>query len=96
VDDLTRWNHNYDENPTYLSDGWSWSNFTEGGKAFDDDQMKAKKAELDAIARPLAEKARPYIDGYLILPPGVMREGDDERFQEVKIWDEAVKRVEPE
>ena len=96
VERLTRWDHNYNENMYYGSGGWNWTNPSQNARVFDDAQMKAKKAELDAIARPLAEKARPYIDGYLILQPGVMREGDDERFQEVKIWDEAVKRVEPE
>ncbi len=95
VEDLTRWEHVYLENINFGNGGWIWTNPSLPQTTFGDDkQMKAKKAELDAIARPLAEKARPYIDGYLILPPGVMR-GPDEHFDDVKIWEKAVQRVGP-
>lgn len=95
VEDLTRWEHVYLENTNFGNGGWIWTNPSLPQKTFDDDkQMKAKKAELDAIARPLAEKAQPYIDGYLILPPGVIR-GPDEHFDDVKVWEKAVQRVRP-
>ncbi|MCA8900111.1 MAG: hypothetical protein KDA53_02565 [Hyphomonas sp.] len=95
VDDLTRWEHVYLENINFGNGGWIWTNPSLPQKVFNDDAlMQAKKAELDAIARPLADKARPYIEGYLFMPPGIMR-GPDERFDEVKIWQEAIGRLQP-
>jgi hypothetical protein len=94
VEDLTRWEHVYLENINFGNGGWIWTNPSLPQKTFDDDKlMQAQKAELDAIARPLAEKARRYIDGYLIMPPGVMRDLDDDRYHEVKVWEKAVQRL---
>lgn len=94
VDRLTRWEHVYLENINFGNGGWIWTNPSLPQKTFDDDKlMQAQKAELDAIARPLAEKARPHIDGYLIMPPGVMRDLDDDRYHEVKVWEKAVQRL---
>jgi hypothetical protein len=93
VERLTRWDHNYNENMYFGSGGWNWTNPSLPAQVFDDAQMKAQKAELDAIARPLAEKARRYIDGYLIMPPGVMRDLDDDRYHKVKVWEKAVQRL---
>jgi len=94
VEDLTRWEHVYLENINFGNGGWIWTNPSLPQKTFDDDKlMQAQKAELDAIARPRAEKARPHIDGYLIMPPGVMRDLDDDRYHEVKVWEKAVQRL---
>ena len=94
VERLTSWEHVYLENISFGNGGWIWTNPSLPQRTFDDDkQMKAKKAELDAIARPLAEKARRYIDGYLIMPPGVMRDLDDDRYHKVKVWEKAVQRL---
>jgi hypothetical protein len=92
VENLTRWNHNYSETMNYGSGGYYWSNATAGDPIFSDGKMQTKKAELDAIARPLAEKARPYLAGFLYTPPGENRTFDT-KLDEAKVWDEAIKRL---
>ena len=57
--------------------------------------MEAKKAELDAIARPLAEKARPHIDVLMHTPNDQIRIYNDQ-LDKVADWDKAIKKLDSE
>lgn len=93
VERLTRWEHVYLENINFGNGGWIWTNPALPQKTFDDDkQMRAQKAELDAIARPLAEKARPHIDVLLRTPEDQIRIYNDQ-LGKVRDWDKAVKKL---
>lgn len=84
VEVLTQWNHSYNENG-----GWYWTNGMLPEPITDEDEMKAKKAELDARARPLAEKAKPYIDALYKLPE-TMTQRDHEQMDQASQWKKAV------
>jgi hypothetical protein len=95
VERLTRWEHVYLENINFGNGGWIWTNPSIPQKTFDDDKlMKAKKAELDAIARPLAVKARPHIASLMQTPHDQIRIYNGQ-LDKVSDWDKAVKRLEP-
>lgn len=82
---LSEWGYHYSELRQYQNAGWYWSNASLNASIFDEDEMKARKAELDARARPLAEKGKPYLDALFKLPP--LNTGiDDERRREAAIW----------
>ncbi|MAN45394.1 MAG: hypothetical protein GYB49_15825 [Alphaproteobacteria bacterium] len=90
VEDLTKWSHQYDENAYMAVDRWYWHNPVKGNVSESD--MKEAKAELDAIARPLAEKARPHIEVLRHTPRdqiGVYDVG----LERIADWDKAVKRL---
>ena len=55
-------------------------------------QAHLEMAELDAIARPLAEKARPHIDVLLRTPEDQIRIYNDQ-LGKVRDWDKAVKKL---
>lgn len=94
VERLTRWEHVYLENINFGNGGWIWTNPALPQKTFDDDKlMRAQKAELDAIARPLAEKARPHITSLMQTPHDQIRIYNGE-LDKVRDWDKAVKRLE--
>lgn len=94
VERLTRWDPNHNESMYFGSGGWNWTNPSLPAQVFDDAQMKAKKAELDAIARPLAEKARPHIYVLKHTHRDKIRFYDG-RADEVDVWQKAVKRLDP-
>lgn len=89
---LTRWTHHYNENPSLAHDGWFWRNASLTETFTSDREMEKKKAELDPLARPLAEKAAPYIKGFLHTPRGETRT-DDERLRDAKIWQAAAEKL---
>ena len=96
VERLTRWEHVYLENINFGNGGWIWTNPALPQKTYDDDsQMEAKKAELDAIARPLAEKARPHIDVLMHTPNDQIRIYNDQ-LDKVADWDKAIKKLDSE
>ena len=93
VERLTRWEHVYLENINFGNGGWIWTNPALPQKTFDDDKlMRAQKAELDAIARPMAEKVRPHIASLMQTPHDDIRvyNGDLEKVED---WDKALKRL---
>jgi hypothetical protein len=93
VERLTRWEHVYLENINFGNGGWIWTNPALPQKTFDDDKlMRAQKAELDAIARPLAEKARPHIDVLMRTPEDQIRVYNGQ-LDKVSDWDKAVKKL---
>ena len=96
ADRLTRWEHVYLENINFGNGGWIWTNPAVPQKTYDDDKlMKAKKAELDAIARPMAEKARPHIDVLMHTPDDQIRIYNGQ-LDKVRDWDKALKKLETE
>ncbi|MEZ5939696.1 MAG: hypothetical protein R3C52_15965 [Hyphomonadaceae bacterium] len=93
VERLTRWNHEYLENINFGRGGWFWSNPSIPDTITDKSAMEAKKAELDAIARPLAKSARPYLDAFLDIPPEKMQ-SDRDRVDEAIRWRKAIETLE--
>lgn len=93
IETLTRWDHNYNEFGLYGLSEWYWDNPIKGAFNTSSDMEKAK-AELDAIARPLAEKARPHIDTMMHTPDDQVRVYSGEK-DKVSLWDKAVKRLDP-
>lgn len=89
---LSRWVHDYNENPTLAHDGWFWRNPTTPETFSSDRDMQKKKAELDALARPLAAKAKPYLDAYFSRPAS--RASDtDENHRDAVTWRKAVEAL---
>ncbi|KCZ83871.1 hypothetical protein [Hyphomonas jannaschiana] len=96
VERLTRWEHVYLENINFGNGGWIWTNPALPQKTYDDDsQMKEKKAELEAIARPLADKARSHIDVLMHTPDDQIRIYNGQ-LDKVRDWDKAVKKLDSE
>lgn len=56
---------------------------------FDRCARLARKAEFDARARPLAEKARPYLDALYKLPE-TLTDKDQEQLTQASNWKKAV------
>ena len=90
VERLTKWSHHYDENAYSMLDKWYWSNPVKGNVS--DSDMEDAKAGLDAIARPLAEKARPHIDALMHMPPDQIRIYSNWR-DHADEWNKAVKKL---
>lgn len=91
---LSEWGYHYSELQPYKNGGWFWSNASLNTSIFDEDEMKAKKAELDARARPLAGKAKPHLEAFLKLAP-LGTSIDDERRREAAIWRTAGEKLAP-
>ncbi|MEH6490134.1 hypothetical protein [Hyphomonas oceanitis] len=92
VETLTHWNHNYMEAMNYGSGGYYWSNAFAGDPIFSEEKMQVKKAELDAKARPLAEKAKPYLAAFFYTQPGEDRTFDT-KLDAAKVWRDAVEKL---
>ena len=91
VERLTRWDYNDNDLNIYSLDDWYWHNPVKGninGKS----NMEEAKAELDAIARPLAEKARPHIASLMQTPDDQIRIYDG-GLDKVRDWDKALKKL---
>ena len=93
VERLTRWEHVYLENINFGNGGWIWTNAVIPQKTFDDDKlMRTQKAELDAIARPMAEKARPHIAALMQTPDDQIRIYNG-GLDKVSDWNKALKKL---
>lgn len=92
VNALTNWRHNYQEATNYRAATWSWSNDSLGISMLDKKEMEDKKAELDAQARPLAVKAKPYLDGLYTLPP-TLSEMDRAQLEQASAWKKSVEAL---
>ncbi|WP_321490603.1 hypothetical protein [uncultured Hyphomonas sp.] len=91
IDRLTLWRYSHNDQGSWALSKWYWHNPI-AGIVNEESVMEEKKAELDAIARPMAEKVRPHIASLMQTPHDDIRvyNGDLEKVED---WDEAVKRL---
>ncbi|KCZ97433.1 hypothetical protein HPO_14676 [Hyphomonas polymorpha PS728] len=89
VEVLTGWGHHYSEDFQMRNGGWYWRHEMLRDLIFEEDEMLARKAEFDARARPLAEKAKPYLDALYKLPETLTAK-DHEQLERANRWKKAV------
>lgn len=89
---LTDWRYSYREASDYRQAAWFWANGSLGLSTLDEKEMKAKKAELDAQARPLAAKAKPYLVGLYTLPE-TLSERDSAQLAAASEWKKAIEAL---
>lgn len=89
VDVLTGWGHHYSEDFLMQNGGWYWRHEMLQDLIFEEEEMLARKAAFDARARPLAEKARPYLDALYKLPE-TLTDKDQEQLTQASNWRKAV------
>ena len=89
VTTLTNWTHSYQEATSFRTATWYWYNPSLGISIFDEDEAAGKKAELAAQARPLAVKAKSYLDGLYTLPP-TLSEMDRTQLEDASEWKKSV------
>jgi hypothetical protein len=89
---LTNWTYSYQEATSYRTAAWYWRNPSLGLSIFDDDEAAAKKAELAAQARPLAVKAKAYLDGLYVLPAEISYR-DRGQLDQASVWKKSVEAL---
>lgn len=95
VERLAHWNHNYmEELRGYGHDGWFWSNGSVPETIRSESKMKEVKSGLDARARPLAEKGKPYLKAFFAHSP-TGKSPDYERRMEAEDWEKYIDKLAP-
>lgn len=89
---LMHWNYSYQEATSFRTATWYWHNPSLGLSLFDEDEAEAKKTELAAQARPLAVKAKPYLDGLYKLPPEISYR-DRNQLDQASAWKKPVEAL---